>query len=190
MDYGRSDNVQQKLDSLYRELQRDAERRARAQSSDRRTRGPTVNIGPSNNQVRSLVALARMAELTTASQVLEIAQSDASIEVKREENFALNCVFQDRAPEAQEDQLGNEICGWDAHQLIFIISLPDGLRINHRMTMAEDGQSLHVATSVNSSEARAPFQLNRIYYRFDPLPPDYDCEYTLSKGNVCRRNPS
>ena len=56
------------------------------------------------------------------------------------------------------------------------------------MTLAPDGQSLHIATTVaNGSQ---PFTLNRVYYRFDPLPPDYSCEYTLSKGNVCSRSSS
>jgi hypothetical protein len=188
MDYGRSDNVQQKLDSVYRELQRAAERAARAQA-DSRSRGAALgNVAPPNSAVRSLVALARMADHVTASQVLEIEQTEQSIEVKREENFALTCALQTGPPKPQESALGSEICGWDAHQLVFIISLPDGLRINHRMTVAEDGESLQVATTVASADSRTPFTVNRVYYRFEPLPEDYACEYTLTRGRVCSRS--
>ncbi|MDJ0877958.1 MAG: hypothetical protein QNI86_05065 [Halieaceae bacterium] len=180
MDYGRSDNVDQKLRSLYREMQRNAQRMARG---DQRARVMSPELVNAN--FRQVVDMARLADMITDSQVLEIEQSSADIEVKRENNFTLSCIFSDGEPQLVVDELGSEICGWDAHQLVFRILLPDGLDILHRMSMSDDRQRLHVATRVNRRGA-APFTINRFYFRFDPLPEDYECEYTLSRGNVCQ----
>jgi hypothetical protein len=180
MDYGRSDNVDQKLQSMYREWRRDQERRARGDQY-RASTGGLVD----SRSFRALVDVARLAEMITDSQVLEIEQTDADIEIRRENSFALSCVFQAGEPEIVIDEFGAEVCGWDAHQLVFHIRLPDGLDIQHRVTMSSDTERLHIATSVDSRNS-TPFTLNRFYFRFDPLPADYSCEYTLSRGNVCQ----
>ena len=180
MDYGRSDNVDRKLQSMYREWRRVQERRAR---------GDQYRVGSSapidSRSFRSLVDVARLADMITDSQVLEIEQTDSDIEIRRENNFALSCVFTQGGPEVVIDELGAEVCGWDAHQLVFQIRLPDGLDIQHRLTMSKDTERLHIATRVDSRSSQ-PFTLNRFYFRFDPLPEDYSCEYTLSRGNVCQ----
>jgi hypothetical protein len=180
LDYGRSDDVDRKLRSLYREWRREAERRARGDQY-RASMGAPVD----SRDFRALVDVARLAELITDSQVLDIEQTNADIEIRRENNFALTCVFREGEPEVIVDELGAEVCGWDAHQLVFHIRLPDGLDIRHRLTMSEDTERLHIATQVDSRKS-APFTLNRFYFRFDPLPEDYSCEYTLSRGNVCQ----
>ena len=186
MDYGASDNVDDRLQSIYNELRRQAERRARR--GDGGNRGSGMNMGtPEGQSMSRIVDLARMADYITTSQILTVEQSDIDITVEREDNFALGCTFADDTPEPVISELGSELCGWDAHQLVFMISLPDGLRVNHRMTMAPDGQKLHIATSVSNSRSSQPFTLDRVYYRFNPFPDEYDCEYTLSKGNVCSR---
>ena len=187
LDYGRSDNVDAKLEAMYREWRRAAERRANMERSGRQ--GPAVSMGTSGNGFRPVVALARLADNITSSQVLDIEQDEIEIEIRRENDFALTCVFSEGAPQTVVDELGAEICGWDGHQLVFYIRLPDGLDIEHRITMSELGDRLHIATRVDSSKS-APFTLNRFYFRFDPLPEDYTCEYTLSRGNVCQRGPS
>jgi hypothetical protein len=179
MDYGRSDNVDQKLNSMYREWQRLLERQSRG---DDRAASRAALLGA---DFRRTVDAARLADMITGSQVLEIEQSDDDIEIRRENTFSLNCVFSRGAPELVIDELGDEVCGWDAHQLVFRIRLPDGLDIQHRVSMSEDSQRLHIATRVDSRSS-APFVLNRFYFRFDPLPEDYECEYTLSRGNVCQ----
>jgi hypothetical protein len=182
MDYGRSDEVDNKLQLMYREWRRMMEKRA---NSDRRgSPGPALNIDPGRG-FNSVVALARFADFITDSQVLDIEQSNIDIEIRRENNFALTCVFSKNEPLTVMDELGREICGWDAHQLVFHIRMPDGLDIRHRVTMSNAGDRLHIATTVDSSSA-PPFTLNRFYYRFNPLPENYSCEYTLSKGNVCQ----
>ena len=134
----------------------------------------------------AIVSLARLADFITTSQVIEIEQSETDILVEREDSFALSCSFHDDTPEVVTDELGSELCGWDAHQLIFVVALPEGTRINHRLTMASDGKQLHIATTVSRGSKKS-FTLNRVYYRFDPLPPEFECEYTLSRGNVCSR---
>jgi hypothetical protein len=180
MDYGRSDNVDAKLNALYREWQRAAERRA---NMERRGSGPNVSVD--NKSFRSVVALARLADSITSSQVLDIEQTDIDIEIKRENDFTLTCVFSEGEPEVVLDELGSEVCGWDAHQLVFQILLPDGLDIQHRITMSDKRDRLHMATRVDSKSS-APFTINRFYFRFNPLPENYSCEYTLSRGNVCQ----
>jgi hypothetical protein len=187
MDFGRSDNINERLQIMYREWQRAAEKRSNMNSGGR-GQGPTVSVNASRG-FNGMIAAARLAELITESQVLEIEQGDLDIEIKRENSFALTCVFSEGEPEVVLDKLGAEICGWDASDLVFRIQLPDGLNIFHRVTMSEAGDRLRVATTVDS-DAGAPFTVNRFYYRFNPLPEDYSCEYTLSKGNVCQRNKS
>ncbi len=185
MDYSRSDNVNDKLQRIYREWQRAAERRA---SMDRgRNQSPTVSIGTNPRAFNAMVASARLADMITESQVLEIEQSDIDIEIKRENTYALSCVFNEGEPEVVLDELGSELCGWDGSEMVFIVQLPDGLDISHRVTMSENGDRLRVSTTVDSSTA-APFTMNRFYFKFNPLPEDYSCEYTLSKGNVCQRS--
>ncbi len=180
MDYGRSDNVDRKLQSLYREWRRMAERRARGD-----TRAGPMGVQIDSNSFRRVVDVARLADLITEAQVLEIEQSPDDIAIHRENDFTLSCVFEEGQPEALIDELGSEICGWDAHQLVFRIQLPDGVDIRHRLSLSEDSDRLHIATRVDSPRS-PPFTMNRFYFRFDPLPEDYACEYTLSRGNVCQ----
>ena len=182
MDYGHSDDVNNKLELMYREWRRLMEKRA---NNDRRgNQGPALNIDPSRS-FAPVIALAKFADFITDSQVLDIEQTNIDIEIRRANNFALTCVFSENEPLTVVDELGSEICGWDAHQLLFHIRMPDGLDIRHRVTMSSAGDRLHIATTVNSSSS-PPFTLNRFYLRFNPLPENYSCEYTLSKGNVCQ----
>jgi len=180
MDYGRSDNVDRKLQSMYREWRRLAERRARG---DQRA-GP-LNVAVDGASFRRTVDVARFADLITRSQVLDIEQTPADIAIQRENDYTLSCVFGDGEPEVLIDDLGSEVCGWDAHQLVFRTQLPDGIDIQHRLSLSEDSERLHIATRVDGPRA-PPFVINRFYFRFDPLPEDYACEYTLSRGNVCQ----
>ena len=185
MDYGRSDDVDDQLQKLYREWQRAAERRA---NMDQRGNQPTIGVDVSRS-FRKVVALAQLADNITESQVLDVEQSDIDIEIRRENDFTLSCIFSTGEPDIVLDELGSEICGWDSHQLIFVTRLPDGLNIRHRLTRSKDGDRLHIATTVSSKQAQ-PFTINRFYYRFSPLPENYSCEYTLSRGNVCQSGSS
>ena len=182
LDYGQSDNIQARLNSLVRELRRQAERQAQA-SGERRG---AVSIGGSGtNSAPSIIGLAQMADHITQSQLLEILQTSNDIRVKREGNFALTCEFFQGDSQTIENPLGTEICGWNGHQLVFRIYLPEGLSIQHVMSMGPSGQRMGIATTVVSDRVSQPFTLNRVYNRYDPGQAGYRCEQTLTRGRVC-----
>lgn len=186
MDYGRSDDINQKLSSIYRELQRRMARQSDPNRSNAQA-APSIDI---NRQMKSTISLARFADMVTESQVLTIEQSEYDISVEREGDFTLSCGFYTQTTTAEQEALGTEICGWDGQQMVFHLALPDGTRVSHHMTIAPDGERLRITTTVAGSKSSVPFTLNRFYFRFEPLPEDYECEYTLSRGKVCKRSSS
>jgi len=184
MDYSDSDNIQIELDSMVRELQRRAQRQANGNMNNRS--GGAVSMGGSGyNSGPSIVGLAQMADLITRSPLLEISQKDYEITVKREETFALTCEFYRANFQIRETPFGKEVCGWDAHQLLFRISLPEGLSIQHRMSLGPEGQRLNIATTVISDRVSVPFTLDRVYNRYSPADTGISCELTLTRGKVC-----
>jgi hypothetical protein len=186
MDYGQSDNTQEKLDSMVRELNRDAQRRAQQGGMQQGAFGGGMVINSSGgNSGSSIMGLVRMADLITQSPLLEITQDTHKIRVKREADFDLTCEFYPGELNRVETPFGTEICGWNGHQLVFKLLLPDGLSIQHVMTMGAAGQKLNIATTVVTSQVSFPFILNRVYNRFGPGQSGYKCEVTLTKGTVC-----
>ncbi|HEY7774910.1 MAG TPA: hypothetical protein VIC02_00075 [Kineobactrum sp.] len=183
LDYGQSDNIQTRLNGMVRELQRQAERRA--QSGDMRSPGANLTLGNAADSGSSIIGLARMADLVTRSQLLDIEQDSQQIRVRREDNFALACDFHDGKPTVVETPLGNEFCGWEGHQLGFVIALPEGLSIRHRLTLGPDGEWLNIATTVLSDRVSFPFTLNRVYRRMEAGSAGYSCRQTLTRGKVC-----
>ena len=182
VDYSQSENIQEELNQMVRELNRRGQQRAPGGGN----KGPTVVIGSAGgNSGAYIMALARMADMITQSPLLEIKQSDEQISVKREGNFALECAFYSGAMQQDESPLGSEVCGWDAHQLVFRIFLPEGLTIQHRLTMGPSGDRINVATTVRSSQVSTPFTLDRVFNRFDPGEAGYTCKMTLTRGRVC-----
>jgi hypothetical protein len=184
MDYSQSDNAQQKLDSMVRELNREAERRARGLQQGPVGSGMYMgNMGPNSGE--SILGLVRLADLITQSPLLEIKQDPHKIQVEREEDFALTCEFYAGKLRTAETPFGTEICGWNGHQLVFKLLLPDGLRIQHVMTMGAAGQKLNIATTVATDQVSFPFTLNRVYNRFEPGESGFKCEVTVTRGRVC-----
>lgn len=184
LNLGKSDNIQARLDTLVRELVRRAERQAQSQGRSDRGRGMTAgNVG--SNSVPSVIGLAKMADLVTQSQLLEIEQGKNTVLVKRENNFALTCEFFKETFKPNETLLGTELCGWDSDQLLFRIYLPQGLSIQHRMSLGSSGDRLNIATTVHSDAVSYPFTLNRVYDRYDPDSGGINCEMTLTRGKVC-----
>jgi hypothetical protein len=182
LDLGKSDNIQARLDTLVRELVE----RARRQAEGRQDRGGGMTIGGAgSNSAPSIIGLAKMADLITASQLLEIIQKKNDILVKRENNFALTCEFYKGASQSQESVFGTEICGWDSHQLRFRMFLPDGLSIQHILSLGSAGDRLNIATTVYSDRVSYPFTLNRVYHRYEPDRGGIRCEMTLTRGKVC-----
>ena len=186
MDYSQSDNTQEKLDSIVRDLNREAQRRAQQGNMGQGSYGGGVVINSSGgNSGSSIMGLVRMADLITQSPLLEISQDTNKVRVKREADFDLGCEFYPGELNRVETPFGTEICGWNGHQLVFKLLLPDGLSIQHVMTMGAAGQKLNIATTVVSSQVSFPFLLNRVYNRFVPGKSGYKCEVTLTRGTVC-----
>jgi hypothetical protein len=184
LDYAQSDNVQEKVNSLARELNREAERIARGGMHQGPVGGAMVSgYGAASGE--AILGMVRMADLVTQSPLLQIQQSANDIRVRREGDFDLTCEFYPGELSTVETPFGIEICGWKAHQLVFRLLLPDGLRIQHVMTMGAAGQKLQIATTVSTDQVSFPFSLNRVYNRFEPGESGYKCEVTLTRGTVC-----
>lgn len=179
VDYARSDNIQQELNTLARQLRQEMERRARAAEKGYSVSGAPIASG------RDLLALAEMADLITASELLDITQTEGSLRIKRDNSFALVCRIDRPPPVVSKNPFGQERCGWDAHQLYFDISLPDGLEIRHRITRAALGNALVVQSAVYSPTVREPFVINKVFTRYDPDKAGFRCTQTLSRGRVC-----
>ncbi|NQY03025.1 MAG: hypothetical protein HRT76_07160 [Halieaceae bacterium] len=188
LDYGQSDNIQNQLNALLRELRRQQERRSQ-NGGERRGTAVTVGGGGGTNSGPTILGLAQMADAITEAQLLDIAQSRNDINVKREGNFALTCEFFRGEAEAVENPLGKELCGWTGQQMVFRIYLPEGLSIQHVMSLAPSGERLGIDTTVVSDRVSQPFTLRRVYNRYDPATSGYHCEQTLSRGRVCTTRP-
>lgn len=183
LNYAQSDNVQAQMNTLVRNLRKQAQREA-ARRGERG--GPGIVLGGSGtDSAPSIIGLARMAELITDSQLFDVEQSRAQIQVKREGNFALTCDFLRQATSVRDLGVGREACGWDGSQLVFRIALPEGLSIRHRFSLAPSGEQLGVYTTVFSDRVSSPFSVQRVYNRFDPGTRGYRCEMTLTRGRVC-----
>ncbi len=178
-DYSQSETVAQRYQSTMNKLQREAQQRARQGGNN-----PGVGVYTLGGGA-DLYALARMAEIITDTQVLEISQEENTITVKREGNFALYCEFYADQIHRVKTPLGDEICGWDGHQLVFRIVLPEGLGIQHRLTLDPRGERLQIATTVTSSQSVYPFSVDKVYRRFDPTADGITCRQTLTRGRVC-----
>jgi hypothetical protein len=185
MDYSMSDNTQEKLDYIVRDLNRDAKRRAQQGNMQQGGYGGGVVVTGSGNSGSSILGLVRMADLITQSPLLEITQDTNNIRMEREQDFDLTCEFYPGELSKVETPFGTEICGWNGHQLVFKLLLPDGLSIQHIMTMGAAGQKLNIATTVVTRQVSFPFVLNRVYNRFEPGESGYKCEVTLTRGTVC-----
>ena len=185
LDYSKSDNIQVNLNALVRDLRQQTQRAPGGGVYQQS--GPVMVIGGDSgtNTGASIIGLAQMADMITESQLLEIEQNDHKIKVKRELDFALTCQFYLGQYHTVETPLGKEICGWDQHQLIFKIILPEGLTIQHVMTVGPDRQWLNIATTVISDRVTSPFTVNRVYARYEPQDDGYSCKMTISKSRVC-----
>lgn len=182
LNYGQSDNIQIELDGMVRDLRKYTNRR----SQQGMNQGPVYNVGGGTaNTGASIVGLAQMADLITQSQLMEITQSEHDIKVKREGDFALTCEFYLGQFHTVETPLGKEICGWNAHQMVFRILLPEGLSIQHILTVGDDRQKLNIETTLVSDQVSTPFTLSRVYDRYEPQDEGYSCKMTISKGRVC-----
>ena len=179
-DYSRSEDVDTVLRRLYYQLSRKAQQNS---SMDPRTGSTDVRISP--RDLYSIQALARMAEMITRPDVLTISQSENEVSVARKDDFAMLCAFFDGVSKGTESIYGTEICGWDGDQLISHLTLPGGLSVTHRFTVAADGNNMRVVTTVSSTTSRLPFTLQLFYSKFERPSSEFNCIETLSRKRVC-----
>ena len=175
-DYSRDDDVGATLQRAYNLLAKSV--------ADQRMGVPSRN-GLSPRQASALVALARLAELITRPDVLTVSQTDHEISVARKDDFSMLCQFFDFGPKGTDSPYGTEVCAWDGRDLVSLLRLPEGLRIQHRFTLSDDEERLRIITTVASPISPVPFTLRRFYRKFDRLPPEYNCIETLSMKRVC-----
>jgi hypothetical protein len=181
IDYARSDSVQTQLNASFREVQRELRRRREAAE-----RGATYQGAPLGTLDR-LVALAKMAELVTESELLEVFQDRQLVRIERENSFALSCSLE--GDQSVPSQLGAERCWWDGRQLNFSVLLPDGLTIKHRFARSDDGLSIAQRTALSAPGVSREVEVVRIFSRFDPAARGFRCTQTLSRGRVCTTEP-
>ncbi len=179
-DYSRGDIVSVEVDRVLRQIQRTA-------IDPRMTndRISAANTSDTRRKISRVLALAQLADMITQVDTLTIAQSEHQISVERKGDFAISCEFYNGVAQGPATEYGNEICGWDGHQFVSRLILPDGLRVSHRFTMSTDGKSLHVATTVSSSATTTPFTLDRYYNQFERPASKFNCIETLSMKRVC-----
>jgi hypothetical protein len=108
VDYARSDSVQTQLNSTFRDIQRQARRQR-----DAAERGMTVQ-GPPLGDVDTVLALAKMAELVTASDLLVVDQDIAFVRIDRENSFALVCDIRGGSDSHHAIGARDLLVGWSA----------------------------------------------------------------------------
>ena len=184
MDYARSDNLQDQLNSIARQIRREAARREQLAREGRGFAG-----GPLPGR-RDLITLARHAEIITEPTLLDVVQAAARTRVKRENSFALVCEAaasetDGSAISVTRDLLGEQRCGWDGSQLFFMLTLQEGLEVTHRLSRSNQGDSLLLVTSVETPDTRFPLVVSQYFKRYDPEGLGFSCERSLTKGKIC-----
>ena len=177
VDYARSDSVQTQLNASFREVQRELRRRSEAAE-----RGASYQ-GPPMGDLDTLVAVAKMAELVTEPELLEVYQDARRVRIERENSFALSCELV--GAQSVPSLLGAEQCWWDGRQLHFRVMLPDGLLIKHRFVRSADGLWLSQRTALTAPGVARDMEVVRIFSRYDPTERGYRCAETLTRGRVC-----
>lgn len=180
-DYSRGDIVSVEVDRVLRQIQR----REMDPGQGYNNRMGTAGTSDTRRKINTILALARLADMITSVDTLTITQNEHQISVARKGDFAISCEFYNGIAQGPATDYGNEVCGWDGHQFVSRLILPDGLRVTHRFTMSADGKSLHVATTVSSSATRTPFTLDRYYNQFERPASEFNCIETLSMKRVC-----
>jgi len=186
LDYELSENPNDKLRFLYEVTRSQIQQRLAVQRDQVRSgRIPSTPVSEATiNALQGVVNLGRLAEIISRPTVLTIEQSLENIVVQREGEFALTCDFLEN--EQFQSLLGRESCGWQDNQLIFEVSLPEGLLVQHRLVLSGNGKRLNVATTVGSTAINQLFTLNRVYMPFELGKGMYECEYSLAKKKTCR----
>ena len=184
-DFARSDKWEDELGRMLRIRQEQA---VRQQSGANAGGGPAVSLGNINlNSARrgaSIIDLARLAEYISRQTTINIVQDRQQIRIERGGEAPLICSLEIGPASTFSSEHGSEVCGWDRQQLVFIITLPEELVIQHRFSVAADREELRLVTSIRSGGG-APFNLLQAFNRYDEPASSLDCVLTLSRGRVC-----
>lgn len=177
-DFGRSDKwdveLQRTIDQLNREMER----------TQGRGDGGSIGISNPRRGAGNLISHARLAELITRQTTMRIVQTDDEVRIERPGDAALICSTMSSDEDSFISPHGKEYCGWDRQQLVFQISLADGVLIEHRLSVDPSGESLSMLTSVSSRNS-LPFNLISFYNSYEAPEDGIHCVQTLSRGRVC-----
>lgn len=177
LDYQLSDHPAEKTRWLYTKA-RSAARKRMEQAASRGSRVDTRILDFS-----SIIGLGRLVEKIAQASVLTIRQDDKQIIIERNDDFALVCDFDQLGK--HHGVIGAESCEWRNDQLVFEITLPDGLQVAHTLSIARDRSRLNLATTVSISGVYYPYTLNRVYMPFQPGEGQYQCEFTVARQTTC-----
>lgn len=185
-DFARSDRWDVELD---RQLRMRQEAAALQQAGIRPGSGPAVslgnlNIGRNSSRGANLIQLAQLAEFINRHSTMQITQDRNQVRIERSGEAPLICGIEDGAQTTFESAHGTEICGWENQQLVFVISLPGNIVIQHRFTVDASREQLRMVTSVNSNGG-TPFNLIQAFNRYDAGTDELNCIVTVSRGRVC-----
>ena len=179
LDYAKSDNLQDQLNAVARQIRLEAARREQLAKEGRGFAGAPL---PGR---RDLITLARLAEIITEPTLLEVIQAEGRIRVKRDNSFALVCETDGSEVSVTTDLLGEQRCGWDSSQLFFMLNLQEGLEVTHRLSQSGEGDMLLLVTSVDTPNTRFPLIVRQFYKHYDPENLGFQCERSLTKGKIC-----
>lgn len=179
LDYAKSDNLQDQLNSVARQIRREAARREQLAKEGRGFAG-----GPLPGR-RDLITLARLAEIITEPTLLEVIQAEGRMRVKRDNSFALVCETDGSTISVTTDLLGEQRCGWDSSQLFFMLNLQEGMEVTHRLSRSGVGDVLLLVTSVETPDTSLPLIVSQFFTRYDPEDLGFRCERSLTKGKIC-----
>lgn len=185
-DFNRSDRWEDELNRLFQIRQE----RAASQRAGITTRNaPRTSLGNLNlNSLMprgtNIVDLARLAEYVSRQNTIHIEQDRNEVRIERRGEAPLICGIENGLRETFRSEHGNEFCGWDGQQLVFITSLPDDLEISYRFDVAADREELRMVTSI-SHKGSAPFNLIQAFNRYDAGTDDLNCVLTVTRGRVC-----
>jgi len=186
-DFGRSDRWEDELGRMLRLRQEQAVRQQAGISGG----GPAISIGninlSSSRAGASIIDLARLADYISRQTTLNIHQDREQVRIERRGEAPLICSLKTGPMESFASEHGREYCTWENQQLLFIISLPEELVIQHRFSVSADRELLRMQTSIRSGSG-APFNLLQTFIRYDEAAESFDCVLTLSRGRVCSQS--
>jgi hypothetical protein len=182
-DFGRSDSWENELERTIDQLNREMQRQ------QGRGDGGGIGMNSPRRGAGNLIAHARLAELITRQNTLRIVQNADEIRIERRGDSALICSTHNNTLDTFTSVHGSEYCGWDRLQLVFQITLAEGVFIEHRFSVDPSGETLSMLTSVSSRNS-IPFNLIQFFTRYDAPLDNVDCVQTLSRGQVCSARPA